>query len=188
MVDAVVFVVANGAPFASLNVDVANGVVVAVGVPKVIPALVVPNGILEDVTVVPNVSPLVPVVIPKVGLENGPAVEGVASNCDVAVANGLLVVGVAVPNSGALDVDIVGAVLWAVPNMLTLGAGTLTPNAFAGWTAAELKVGVVVLGPPNMLPGPPNVGCSPNIDPCAFPKFAPPPKTGAPPKAGTVFD
>lgn len=45
----------------------------------------------------------------------------------------------------------------------------------------------MVLGPPKILLELTNVGCSPNIGAGVLPKFAPPPKTGAPPKAGPVF-
>lgn len=126
----VVFVVANGELFKSPNVDVVKSGVVVLGVPNVIPVFVVLNGVPEDVTVVPKVLVAVPVAMPNVGLEKGLVVELVVSNCEVAGAKGLLVVGVVVLNGDALGVDIAGAGLWVFPNKFTAGVVAVTPKAF----------------------------------------------------------
>lgn len=160
--------------------DVKGEVLALVGVPKVVPVLVVPKGALAGVTVVPNVSPVVPVAAPNAGLEK--AVVLVVSYCEVAGANGPALAGGVAPNGEALEVVITGAVLCGPPNMFTAGVEVVTPNEFVDW--AELKAGVVVVDPPKMVPEVPNAGFSPNIGPGVLPKVAEPPKTGAPPKAG----
>lgn len=108
----VVLVAAKGEVLTSPNVDVVNsGLVVVVGAPKLIAVLVAPNGVLDNVAVVPKASLLAAVVIPNVDEENGPAAEVVVPNCEAGVAKGPLVVDVTVPNGDALGVDIAGAVL-----------------------------------------------------------------------------
>lgn len=59
----------NGELLISPNVEGVKGEAVVLGVPKVTAVFVCPNGALEEVTVVPKVSPAVPVAIPKVGFE-----------------------------------------------------------------------------------------------------------------------
>lgn len=172
----VTFVEPNGELFISPNVDDVNGVVL--DVPKVTPVFRVPNVVLEDVAAVGKVSLAVPVVIPNVGFEKAAVLF--VSNCEVAVAKGLVVVEGVMPNGNALEVEMAGVVPWAFPNMFT--EGVEVPKAFVG--CAVLKAGVVVFDPPNIPPEFPNVGFSPNIEPELFPKVAEPPKTGAPPKAG----
>lgn len=101
----------NGEPFVSAKVEGVKGeVVVAGGVPKATAVLVAPNGVLDElVTVVPKVSPVVPVAIPNVGLAK--AVVLVVSNCEVAVAKGLAVVDGVAPKGEALDVGRAAAVV-----------------------------------------------------------------------------
>lgn len=102
----VTFVEPNGEFFTSPNVDVAKGEVVELLVPKVGPVFVVTNGVLLEVAVV---SAAVPVAVPNVGFEKDAVL--VVSNCEVAVAKGLVVVEDIVPNGEAVEVDMIGVVL-----------------------------------------------------------------------------
>lgn len=89
----------NGEFFISLNTVDVKGELLVLGVPKVTPVFVVPNGVLEELAVV-----AVPVLIPNVEK----AAVLVASNCETAVAKGLVVVEDVTPNGEALEVDIGG--------------------------------------------------------------------------------
>lgn len=102
----VTFVEPNGELFISPNVDDVNGVVL--DVPKVTPVFRVPNVVLEDVAAVGKVSLAVPVVIPNVGFEKAAVLF--VSNCEVAVAKGLVVVEGVMPNGNALEVEMAGVV------------------------------------------------------------------------------
>lgn len=98
----------NGELVISLNIVDVKGEVVVLGVPKVTPVFVVPNGVLEEVAVVAKVSPAVSVAIPNVGFEKATVL--LVSNCEVAVAKGLVVVEGVALNGEALEVAIEGVV------------------------------------------------------------------------------
>lgn len=98
----------NGELVISLNIVDVKGEVVVLGVPKVTPVSVVPNGVLEEVAVVAKVLPAVSVAIPNVGFEKAAVL--VVSNCEAAVAKGLVVVEGVALNGEALEVAIEGVV------------------------------------------------------------------------------
>lgn len=88
----------NGEFFTSLNTVDVKGELLVLGVPKVTQVFVVLNGVLEVLAVA------VPVFIPNVEK----AAVLVASNCETAVAKGLVVVEDVTPNGETLEVDIGG--------------------------------------------------------------------------------
>lgn len=115
---------ASGELFRLPKVEFVNGEPAVFDVPKGNPVLALPNGVEEEVTAVLNGFTVDIAGKPNAGFKNKLLAVLAASNCEVGVAKGVLVVGVA--NGLVFGADITGPVL-VVANGLVFGADITGP-------------------------------------------------------------